>query len=100
MNRWPYKFGQRYWLRYDSMLAPYWSNVDCSGSSIDGPLKVFYHVYSDSVQGSNETLSKATTDVINLLTRPLGTTFEATWALVVTWQKLHPQHYSASSDSW
>ncbi|XP_068732482.1 uncharacterized protein [Montipora capricornis] len=99
MNRWPYKFGQRYWLRYDAMLAPYWSNVDCTGSSVDGPPKVFYHVYSDSVPGSNETLSKATNDVNKLLTRPLATKFEATWALVVTWEKLHPQHYSTFSDS-
>ena len=90
LNRWPYKFGQRYWLRYYAMLAPYWSMVDCHSSFINGPSKVFYHVYCDTKSGSNAVLIKATNDVTRLYPRPLPTKFKASWVLVVTWLKLRP----------
>ncbi|KAL9953601.1 hypothetical protein ACROYT_G041044 [Oculina patagonica] len=97
INRWPYKFGQRYWLRDDAMLAPYWSNVDFGSSFVNGPSKVFYHVYSDSMPSSNITLSEATEDVMKLLKRPLATNFTASWVLVVTWEKLRPREYNSQN---
>lgn len=99
INRWPYKFGQRYWLRYDATLAPYWSNIDLVNSFVIGPSKVFYHIYSDSIPGSNTTLSVATADVMRLLLRPLPTNFSATWVLVVTWENLRPREYKAASEN-
>ncbi|XP_078349239.1 mucin-like protein [Oculina patagonica] len=99
INRWPYKFGQRYWLRDDAMLAPYWCNIDFGSSFVNGPSKVFYHVYSDSIPSSNTTLSKATEDVMKLFRRPLATNFTASWVLVVTWEKLRPRGYNADSQN-
>ena len=93
INRWPYKFGQRYWLRYDAMLAPYWSNVDCGSSFVTGPSKVFYHVFSDSEAGSNVTLSTASADVRKLLNRPFANNFNASWVLVITWDELRPREF-------
>ena len=98
-NRWPYKFGQRYWLRYDPVLAPYWSNIDLVDSFVNGPSKVFYQIYSDSIPGANTTLSMATADVKKLLSRPLPTNFSASWVLVVTWEKLRPRELTAASQS-
>ena len=98
-NRWPYKFGQRYWLRYDPILAPYWSNIDLVNSFVTGPSKVFYQIYSDSMPGANTTLGMATADVMKLLTRPLPTNFSASWVLVVTWEKLRPRELTAASQS-
>lgn len=79
------------------MLAPYWSNIDFGNSFVNGPSKVFYHVYSDSVPGSNTTLSEATEDVMKLLLRPLPTSFNASWVLVVTWVDLRPREYTEAS---
>ena len=98
-NRWPYKFGQRYWLRYDPILAPYWSNIDLVDSFVNGTSKVFYQIYSDSIPGANTTLSMATADVKKLLSRPLPTNFSASWVLVVTWEKLRAREYTAASQS-
>ena len=98
-NRWPYKFGQRYWLRYDPILAPYWSNIDLVNSFVTGPSKVFYQTYSVSDPGANTTLSMATADVMKLLSRPLPTNFSASWVLVVTWENLRPREYTAASQN-
>ncbi|XP_068712588.1 uncharacterized protein [Montipora foliosa] len=98
-NRWPYRFGQRYWLRYDPILAPYWSNIDLVNSFVTGPSKVFYQIYSDSIPGANTTLIMAMADVMKLLSRPLPTNFSASWVLVVTWEKLRPREYTAASQN-
>ena len=78
------------------MLAPYWSDIDPVKSFVTGPSKVFYQIYSDTIPDSNTTLTMATADVMKLLSRPLPTNFSATWVLVVTWEKLRPQEYSAA----
>ena len=75
------------------MLAPYWSNVDCRSSFINGRSKVFYHVYSDSQAGSHVTLSEASADVKKLHNRPFARDFNASWVLVVTWEKLRPREF-------
>ena len=76
------------------MLAPYWSNIDFGSFFVLRPSKVFYHVYDDSIPGSNTTLAEATEDVMKLLRRPLPTSFNATWVLVVTWENLRPSEYN------
>ena len=81
------------------MLAPYWSNVDCHSSFINGLSKVFYHVYSDSQAGSNVTLSEASADVKKLHNRPFAKNFNASWVLVVTWEKLRPREYNVASQN-
>ncbi|XP_068682562.1 uncharacterized protein [Montipora foliosa] len=88
-NQRPYNFGQRYWLRFSSMIAPYWTRTDLGRSFINGPSKVFYHIYT----GPNdaEMLKNATSDVLQSesgSSLPEGKTFNATWVLVVTWVKL------------
>ena len=79
------------------MLAPYWSNVDCRSSFINGRSKVFYHVYSDSQEGSNVTLSEASADVKKLHNRPFAKDFNASWVLVVTWEKLRPYNVASQN---
>lgn len=90
INQGPYPFGQRPWLRYIAMLAPYWAPTDLR-SFVDGPSKVFYHVYQGP--DSNATLQKATADVLGVFSSelPQGKTFEASWVLVVTWQDIRHQ---------
>ncbi|XP_068728477.1 mucin-like protein isoform X2 [Montipora capricornis] len=88
-NQRPYNFGQRYWLRFSSMIAPYWTRTDLGRSFLNGPSKVFYHIYT----GPNyaEILKNATSDVLQSesgSSLPEGKTFNATWVLVVTWVKL------------
>jgi len=70
------------------MLAPYWAPTDLR-SFVDGPSKVFYHVY----QGSDAMLKKATDDVLSVFSSelPQGKTFSASWVLVVTWQDIRHQ---------
>ena len=87
INQGPYRFGERPWLRYSPMLAPYWAPTDL-GSFVDGPSKVFYHVYQGP--GSYAMLQKATEDVLSVFSSrlPQGKTFFASFALVVTWQDI------------
>ena len=71
------------------MIAPYWTRTDLGRSFINGPSKVFYHIYT----GPNdaEILKNATSDVLQSesgSSLPEGKTFNATWVLVVTWVKL------------
>jgi len=90
INQGPYRFGERPWLRYTPMLAPYWAPTDL-GSFIDGPSKVFYHVYQGP--DSSAILQKATDDVLTVFSSdlPQGKTFFASWVLVVTWQDIRHQ---------
>ena len=90
INQGPYRFGERPWLRYIAMLAPYWAPTDLR-SFVDGPSKVFYHVYQGP--GSYAMLQKATADVLSVFssTLPAGKTFVASWVLVVTWQDIRHQ---------
>ena len=90
INQGPYRFGERPWLRYSPMLAPYWAPTDL-GSFVDGPSKVFYHVYQGP--GSYAMLQNATKDVLSVFSSrlPQGKTFFASFVLVVTWQDIRHQ---------
>jgi len=90
INQGPYRFGERPWLRYIAMLAPYWAPTDLR-SFINGPSKVFYHIYEGP--GSNAMLQKATDDVLSVFSSklPQGKIFTASWVLVVTWQDIRHQ---------
>ena len=90
INQGPYRFGERPWLRYSPMLAPYWAPTDL-GSFVDGPSKVFYHVYQGP--GSYAMLQNATNDVLSVFSSrlPQGKTFFASFVLVVTWQDIRHQ---------
>ena len=72
------------------MLAPYWAPTDL-GSFVDGPSKVFYHVYQGP--GSYAMLQNATNDVLSVFSSrlPQGKTFFASFVLVVTWQDIRHQ---------
>ena len=94
---WPYNFGQRWWLKKEAMLAPYWSLTDTHHSFVNhGVSKVYYHIYSDSEPSSSQMLNTATSDVKNLLSKPLPTDFKASWMLVTTWVNLRPYQYPAN----
>ena len=90
INQGPYRFGERPWLRYSPMLAPYWAPTDLR-SFVDGPSKVFYQVYQGP--DSNAMLQKATEDVLSVFSSqlPQGKTFSASFVLVVTWQDIRHQ---------
>ena len=97
LPRWPYNFGERWWLKKVSMLAPYWSLTDSYYSFVSqGVSRVYYHEYSDSDPGSFHMLNTATSDVKRLLKKPLPTDFKASWVLVTTWENLRPYHFPAS----
>ncbi|XP_074632006.1 uncharacterized protein LOC141890434 isoform X2 [Acropora palmata] len=88
-NQRPYNFGQRYWLRFSSMIAPYWTRTDLGRSFTDGPSEVFYHIYTE--RNDAEFLKNVTSDVLRStagVSLPKGKTFHATWVLVVTWVNL------------
>ena len=90
INQRPYPFGQRWWLRFSSIIAPYWTRVDLGRSFTNSISKVYYHIYTG--QGAYETLSKATSDVLSVYQSklPEGKTFQASWVCVVTWMNLRP----------
>lgn len=91
INQAPYNFGQRHWLKRLPMLASYWAPTDLQ-SFVDGPSKVFYHAYDKYREPV--LLQKATADVLSIFYNTLptkGKTFEASWALVVTWQDIRHQ---------
>ena len=71
------------------MLAPYWAPTDLE-SFVNGPSKVFYHVYDAKQPNSNATLQNATADVLSVFggKLPQGKTFKASWVLVVTWKDI------------
>ena len=88
-NQRPYNFGQRYWLRFSSIIAPYWARTDLGRSFTSGPSKVFYHIYSG--RSDAELLKNVTSDVLRSeagASLPKGKTFQASWVLVVTWVNL------------
>ncbi|RMX36464.1 hypothetical protein pdam_00010052, partial [Pocillopora damicornis] len=94
---WPYNFGERWWLKKEAMLAPYWGLTDTDDSFvIQGFSKVYYHVYSDSDPSSTPLLKRASSDTKRLLSTPLPTAFKASWVLVVTWKNLRPYQYPAN----
>ena len=75
-----------------AIMAPFWATTDTFSAFRDGHSKVYYQVYKP---GANERsaaiLSMASGDV----QRYTGefANFEATWVLVVTWEKLCPYVY-------
>ena len=94
---WPYNFGERWWLKKEAMLAPYWGLTDTDDSFvIQGFSKVNYHVYSDSDPSSAPMLKRASSDTKRLLSTPLPTAFKASGVLVVTWRNLRPYQYPAN----
>ncbi|XP_022800806.1 uncharacterized protein LOC111338572 [Stylophora pistillata] len=89
LNEKAYNFGQRPWLRYFSIIAPYWAPTDLE-SFKSGPSKVFYHLYDARQAGSIAILENATSDVLGKFSGelPQGKTFNASWVLVVTWKDI------------
>ena len=73
------------------IIAPFWATTDTYFAFKNGHSKVYYQVYRQTEKTSNEILAMASKDVKSYNGR--FSDFEATWVLVVTWEKLCPYVY-------
>ena len=71
-----------------AVIAPFWATSDTYSAFRDGQSKVYYQVYTESKESPSDILALATKDVRRYATG--FSKFEATWVLVVTWEKLCP----------
>ncbi|XP_022805810.1 mucin-like protein [Stylophora pistillata] len=88
---WPRKFGIYWWLRNMGIIAPFWATTDSYFAFRYGHSKVYYQVYRQAKETSNEILDMASKHVQSY-NKGFGD-FKATWVLVVTWEKLCPYVY-------
>ena len=73
------------------IIAPFWATTDSYFAFRYGNSKVYYQVYSQTKETSNEILDMASKHVQSY-NKGFGD-FKATWVLVVTWEKLCPYVY-------
>ena len=77
-----------------AVIAPFWATTDMRFAFRKGHSKVYYQVYKPKNKESSGTiLNMATKDVQQYSGTENFTNFEATWVLVVTWEKLCPYVY-------
>ena len=74
-----------------AVIAPFWATTDIRFAFRTGHSKVYYQVYKQAEGSSAAVLSMATKDVQRYTGKFAN--FEATWVLVVTWEKLCPYVY-------
>ena len=93
---WPQKFGVYRWFKNMAIIAPFWAKTDQYVAFKAGHSKVYYHVYQDTKDNnaSNiDTLKMASRHVQRYDRSGKFSNFNATWVLVVTWEKLCPYVY-------
>ena len=73
------------------IIAPFWATTDTNFAFINGHSKVYYQVYRQTQETSNEILAMASNHVKSYTGG--FDDFAATWVLVVTWEKLCPYVY-------
>ena len=73
------------------IIAPFWATTDSYFAFRYNLSKVYYQVYNQTHEKSNETLAMAS-EHVKSYTGGFDD-FEATWVLVVTWEKLCPYAY-------
>ena len=73
------------------IIAPFWATTDTYFAFSKGHSKVYYHVYRQTQEKSNEILDLASNHVKNYTGG--FDNFKATWVLVATWKKLCPYFY-------
>ena len=73
------------------IIAPFWATTDTYFAFRYNHSKVYYQVYNQTHEKSNETLAMAS-EHVKSYTGGFDE-FEATWVLVVTWEKLCPYAY-------
>ena len=89
---WPRKFGAYWWMRNMAIIAPFWATTDTYYAFRGNQSKVYYQVYKTNAgESSADILSMATGHVKNYTEKFAN--FEASWVLVVTWEKLCPYVY-------
>ena len=76
-----------------AIIAPFWATTDTYFAFRDGHSKVYYQVYSQTQEKSSEILKRASQDVKLYSNGDKFGNFNASWVLVVTWQKLCPYVY-------
>ena len=74
-----------------AVIAPFWATTDMYFAFRANHSRVYYHVYQQGKEYSAEMLKMATKHVQNYTEKFAN--FEATWVLVVTWEKLCPYVY-------
>ena len=74
-----------------AVIAPFWATTDTYHAFRAGHSRVYYHVYQQGKENSAEMLTMATKHV--QCYNEKFANFEATWVLVVTWEKICPYVY-------
>ena len=93
---WPRKFGVYRWFRNMAIIAPFWAMTDEYVAFKSGHSKVYYHVYQQRRQHTDQTshMLNMTSQHVKLYQKSEKfANFKATWVLVVTWEKLCPSVY-------
>ena len=93
---WPRKFGVYRWFKNMAIIAPFWATIDEHVAFKAGHSKVYYHVYQDTKDNNapnSDTLQMASRHVQHYDKSGKFSNFNATWVLVVTWEKLCPYVY-------
>ena len=79
-----------------AIIAPFWATTDQYVAFKAGHSKVYYHVYQDTKDNNaqnSDTLKMASRHVQCYDKSGKFSNFNATWVLVVTWEKLCPYVY-------
>ena len=76
-----------------AVIAPFWATTDTYHAFRAGFSKVYYHVYKPKTEDSSTDILGIATEHVQRYTGKFAN-FEATWVLVVTWEKLCPYRYN------
>ena len=75
-----------------AVIAPFWATTDTYYAFRAGFSKVYYQVYKPKAKESSAAILRMATEHVQSYTGKFAN-FEATWVLVVTWEKLCPYVY-------
>lgn len=86
IQNWPYTIGTLNTQRSSSFIAPYWSRIDMP-SFTSGYSRVRYEGYHTEFNNDSTVFNKINQDVRTFLG---NSSFDATWASVITWENVKP----------
>ena len=106
MSYTPFPFPHRDGLDVD-LLGAFWADADSSGRTSDccGDV-VYYHVYKKDLQSSSSTskVSRSVQRILDMATLEgqlyIANSFQANWAMVVTWKDLIPWPFDENQYSY
>jgi len=81
-----------------AIIAPFWATTDTYSAFRDGHSKVYYQMHKRGDINSSAAILRMASEHVQRYTGKFEN-FEASWVLVVTWEKLCPYVYYYYYDS-